>query len=59
MKQQRLMRVWYRTDVSEEDSEYVGAFSDGFPAESDRKRIVAVDWSQRGEVMVTWLVEKN
>lgn len=56
MKTQRLHRAWYPTDVTEEDAEYVGAFSAPFPAESAMRRIVNVDWSTPGEVQVTWLV---
>jgi hypothetical protein len=58
MKTQRLMRSWYATDVAEDDPDYVGSFSDRFPAEDDTRRIVAVDWSKRGEVEVTWLVSQ-
>jgi hypothetical protein len=51
------MRSWYPTDVSADDPEYVGSFSDPFPAEDDTRRIVDVDWSTPGEVQVTWLIE--
>lgn len=54
---QRLMRTWYRTDIDDNDTEYVGAFSDPFPAEGrDGRRIVDVDWATPGEVQVTWLI---
>lgn len=52
----RLMRTWYRTDISKDDPEYVGAFSNPFPVEDSTRRIIAVDWSKPGEVEVTWLV---
>jgi hypothetical protein len=53
---QRLMRTWYPTDTDASDPEYLGAFSGYFPAESESRRVVAVDWSKPGEVMVTWLI---
>lgn len=56
MKTQRLMRAWYSTDVSDDDPDYAGAFSDNFPAESPGRRIVHIDWSVRAEVQVTWLI---
>ena len=57
MRTKRLMRTWYPTDLNrDEDPEYVGAFSDPFPAEDETMRIVAVDWSTPGEVQVTWLI---
>jgi len=56
MRKQKLMRVWYPTDVDPGEPEYAGAFSDPFPAEDPTRRIVAVDWSNRGVVVVTWLV---
>lgn len=56
MSTQRLLRSWYPTDVTDDDPEYVGALSCPFPAEDAAHRIVAVDWSTPGEVMVTWLV---
>lgn len=52
MKTQRLMRVWYKTDVFPDEPE----FSDPFPAETASRRVVDVDWSNPGEVRVTWLV---
>ena len=56
MKTQKLMRIGYKTDLSETDPDYWGAFSAPFPAEDSTRRIVAVDWSTPGEVIVTWLV---
>lgn len=56
MSETRLMRVWYRTDVDEEEPDYLGAFSRPFPAPDDSRKIVDVDWSTRGEVQVTWLI---
>ena len=59
-KQQKLMRISYHTDISEDDTEYWGAFSEPFPAEeSPSRRIIGVDWSNRGEVIVTWLIDYN
>jgi hypothetical protein len=55
VKHQRLMRTWYATDVTADDPAYLGAFSAPFPAEEPTRRIVDVDWSTPGEVMVTWL----
>lgn len=53
----RLMRVWYDTDARYHDNpEYLGAFSVPMGNEGPNGRIVAVDWSQRGVVEVTWLV---
>ena len=54
MNHQRLMRTWYKTDGVR--GEYIGAFSNPFPVEKDGRRIVAVDWSETGEVEVTWLI---
>lgn len=54
--EQRLMRTWYKTDIENADPEYIGSFSLPFPAEKDGRRIIAVDWSKRGEVEVTWLI---
>ncbi len=51
------MRIWYTTDITAESPEYVGAFSAPFPAEDKQKRIVAVNWTTRGEVEVTWLIK--
>lgn len=56
MSNQRLFRTRYPTDADDSDEEYIGAFSNPFPAEDATRRIVAVDWSQRGVVEVTWLV---
>jgi hypothetical protein len=51
------MRQWYDTDAGDgETPEYVGAFSSPFPTPNDGHQIVAVDWSTRGEVEVTWLI---
>ena len=41
MKTQRLMRVWYKTDVSKKEPDYVGIFSAPFPAEEPGRKIVA------------------
>jgi len=51
----RLMRTWYGTDA---DDSTVGAFSNPLPdiPFRDGWQIVAVDWSRRGEVEVTWLL---
>lgn len=56
MANKRLFRSWYPTDVSDDDPEYVGTFSERFPAPRPGMEIVDVDWSVRGEVQVTWLV---
>lgn len=56
---QRLMRVVYATDATDEDLTYQGAFSEVFPAEEFGRRILAVDWSVRGQVEITWLVAGN
>lgn len=53
---QKLMRVAYKTDVHADEPDYWGAFSSPFPAETPNRRIVSVDWSNHGEVIVTWLV---
>lgn len=53
---QRLQRTWYATDATPDDPDYIGAFSDPFPAEDATRKIVDVDWSKPGEVMVTWLI---
>jgi hypothetical protein len=55
VRTQRLHRTWYRTDVEDAEPEYLGMFSDPFPAEDPDRKIVKVDWSQRGWVEVTWL----
>lgn len=55
---QRLMRAVYPTDASDDDLTYIGAFSDLFPSEEATRRIVAVDWSTRGQVEVTWLINE-
>lgn len=54
---QRLMRTVYPTDAADDDPAYIGAFSDLFPAENPSRRIVAVDWSTKGQVEVTWLLD--
>lgn len=54
-----LMRTWYSTDADETDPEYMGAFSADIPekwTDLDGWKIIAVDWSKRGEVEVTWLI---
>lgn len=51
---QKLMRVTYATDATNEDPEYRGSFSSAFPQTGDQ--IVDVDWSVRGEVTVSWLI---
>lgn len=54
-----LMRTIYRTDATEEEPDYYGAFSDTIPASAFRggeKDIVHVDWSHRGWVEVTFLI---
>lgn len=59
MRLQRLMRTWYATDAEPRvgpEAGSDGTFSAPFPAEEETRRIVAVDWSTPGEVMVTWLV---
>jgi hypothetical protein len=50
------MRIAYNTDADDAAPEYWGAFSQYFPGEKPDHRIVDVDWSVRGEVVVTWLV---
>jgi hypothetical protein len=57
VKNKRLHRTWYKTDVDDNEPEYVGAFSDPFPDPAMRDaQIVAVDWSEPGWVEVTYLV---
>jgi hypothetical protein len=52
-----LHRAWYRTDATEEEPEYVGAFSGTIPDTALRGRtIVGVDWSKQGWVEVTFLL---
>ena len=58
---QQLVREWYDTDAhpdwrGAEDRNYVGTVSSSFEAEQAGRRIVSVDWSNPGEVEVTWLV---
>ena len=53
------MRTTYKTDVSADDPEYIGAFSAPFPAPSLDREIVNVDWAVKGVVEVTWLVDHD
>jgi hypothetical protein len=54
----RLQRTWYKTDVNDDDPDYVGSFSDPIPdPESHDSVIVDVDWSERGLVQVTYLTQ--
>jgi hypothetical protein len=55
-ERQRLMRIWYQTDMGLGSVRYVGTLSAVFPAEDATHRIVGVDWSESGEVEVTWLI---
>lgn len=55
MKLQRLMRITYSTDARDDEPDYWGAFSAPFP-KRDEAQIVGVDWSTRGEVVVTYLI---
>jgi hypothetical protein len=57
MKTKRLMRTAYKTDIDVDEPEYIGSFSTSFPAPESDREIVNVDWSNRGEVEVTWLVD--
>ena len=56
----RLLRTWYPTDVTDEDPEYVGTSAGPIPTPGKGVNagweIVAVDWSERGQVQVTWLL---
>jgi hypothetical protein len=53
----KLFRTWYPTDVDDGDPEYVGTWSGEIPDNEDRGwTIVGVDWSQRGQVEVTYLI---
>lgn len=54
----RLMRTDYKTDVHDDEPEYRGSFSATIPdrAFQDGRKIVDVDWSERGWVTVTFLV---
>ena len=56
MNLKKLMRVAYRTDVSDDDPDYIGSFSEPFPDQGNGATIVGVDWSVRGVVEVTFLV---
>lgn len=49
-----LMRMTVPTDVSDDDPEYRGSFSDGFRI-SEGSQVIAADWSVRGEVTITYL----
>jgi hypothetical protein len=53
-----LMRTWYATDATDAEPEYRGAFSGTIPDSAfwDDRRIVNIDWSERGQVEVTFLV---
>jgi hypothetical protein len=57
MKTKHLHRAWYPTDVDDTDPEYIGAFSGSYPYPRDDAVIVDVDWSERGQVQVTYLVD--
>lgn len=60
MRTARLHRTWYPTDATDDEPEYVGAFSAPFPHPDNEfgpGRIVNEDWSERGVVEVTWLTE--
>lgn len=46
----------YANAVEDWHNQNVGTFSDPFPAPDANRQIVAVDWSTRGEVEVTWLI---
>jgi len=54
------MRAWYRTDADDALPEYKGVFSEPIPTPDTGVnrgwQIVAVDWSERGIVEITWLV---
>lgn len=54
----RLFRTWYKTDATDEEPDYVGVFSEKIPdaAFRDGATVVDVDWSERGEVQVTFLI---
>ena len=56
MSNVRLMRTWYKTDVTEDDPTYEGSFSAPFPAQMAAK-IVGVNWSVRGGVEITYVIE--
>lgn len=57
MRTKKLMRTTYKTDATDDEPEYIGAFSDPFPDPGDRGAlIVNVDWGVRGEVEVTYMV---
>ena len=52
-----LMRGYYRTDATSAEPEYEGMVSDTIPGTAlVGRQIVGVDWTTRGEVMVTWLL---
>lgn len=48
----RLLRLTIPTDVSDDDPQYQGSFSDPFRVD-ELAEIVAADWSVPGEVTVT------
>jgi hypothetical protein len=57
MANKQLMRTWYPTDVKGDDPDYVGAFSAPLPdPKQNGWEIVAVDWSEPGQVCVTYLI---
>ncbi len=60
MKLSHLMRITYQTDATDDELEYQGSFSYSFPTPGEGLQIggqiVAVDWSVRGQVEVTWLI---
>lgn len=51
----RLMRIAVATDVDESEPEYIGSFSADFRL-PDGAEVVAVDWSKRGEVEITFML---
>lgn len=51
-----LMRTWYKTEAAEHEGE--GIFSASIPdAAFNNSTILDVNWSTRGEVQVTFLME--
>jgi hypothetical protein len=53
-----LFRTVYRTDATDDEPEYKGMFSETLPDSAFwESQIVHVDWSERGWVEVTYLVE--
>jgi hypothetical protein len=64
VKKQRLMRTWYRTDVRDDEPDFIGRFTEPFPAETSDRRIVSVVWvdgpaRRSAEVEVTWLITED